>query len=100
MWFESFFHVLLVPESIADSTGKNSVLDLGSNSRQKQQSILGFPVCTKPSLTSVSRRPDKHSSYVTFMPVKSNEMSILGKNQHSSFFGRLGIGEPEHLHMR
>ena len=33
-----------------------------------------------------------HGSYVTFMPVQS----IPGKNQLVHFFGRLGIGEPEH----
>ena len=31
------------------------------------------------------------------MPVQSTEMSIPGKNQHVNCFGRLGIGEPEHL---
>ena len=69
-----------------------------------QQSILGVPVCMKPSLT----RPDTHGSYVTFMSIKSTEMSIAGnkkkkqKNKKTSmfiFFGRLGIEEPEHLRM-
>ena len=41
-----------------------------------QQSNLGVPVCMKSSLTSVSRRPDTHGSYVTFMPVESTEISI------------------------
>ena len=66
-----------------------------------QQSILGVPVCMKPSLTSVSRKPDTHGSYVTFMPVESwSEMSKAGKEQHVHFFGRLGIEESEHLRMR
>ena len=46
-----------------------------------QQSNLGVPACMKPSFTSVLRRPDTHSSYVTFMPVQSTEMSISGKKQ-------------------
>ena len=29
-----------------------------------QQSILGVPVCMKPSLTSVLRRPDTRASYL------------------------------------
>ena len=44
----------------------------------------------KPSLTSVSRRPDAHGSYVKFMSVESIEMSIAGKNQLVNFFARLG----------
>ena len=47
-----------------------------------QQSILSVPVCMKPSLTSVSRTPDMHGSYVAFTPVESNEMSFPCKNQH------------------
>ena len=53
--------------------------------------------------------PDTHGSYVTFMPLKSAEMSIAGtkkkkKNKKKKtsmliFFGRLGIEEPEHLRM-
>ena len=47
------------------------------------QSILGVPVCVKPSLTSGSRRPDTNGSYVTFMPVESTEMSMTPcKDQH------------------
>ena len=53
----------------------------------------------KPSLTSVSRRPDTHGSYVTFMPVESRiEMSIAGKDQRVNFFGSLGIGEPQNIY--
>ena len=47
---------------------------------------------------------------LTFMPLKSTEMSIAGtknekkkkKNQHVAFFfvGYVGIEEPEHLRMR
>ena len=37
-----------------------------------QQSALGVPLCMKSSLTSVSRRPDTHGSYVTFMPCRIN----------------------------
>ena len=52
----------------------------------------------KPSLTSVSRRPDTHGSCVTFMPVESRtEMSIARKDQHVNLFGRLGIGEPQNI---
>ena len=67
-----------------------------------QQSILGPPVCMKPSLTSVSRRPDTHGSYFTLMPVESwTEMSIAGKDQHVKFLGRLGYRRAtEHLRMR
>ena len=37
----------------------------------------------KLSLTSVSKRPDTHGSYVTFMPVESKEMSMMPcKDQH------------------
>ena len=52
----------------------------------------------KPSRTYVSKRPDTHGSYVTFMPIKSTEMSIAGnkknnnnnnKKQRVNFFGRL-----------
>ena len=64
-----------------------------------QQSMLGVPVCMKPSLTSVSRRPDTHGSYVTFMRVESwTEMSIAGKDQHVNFFGRIGIGDPQNIY--
>ena len=42
-----------------------------------QQSILGVPVCMKPSLTSGSRTPDTHGSYVAFMTVESTEMSMI-----------------------
>ena len=53
-----------------------------------QQSILGVPVCMKPSLTSVWRRPDTHASYVTFKPVESTEMSIPCKKKTApQFFG-------------
>ena len=38
--------------------------------------------------TSVSRRPDTHGSYVTFMPAESTEMSIARKNQ-SVFVGQV-----------
>ena len=42
----------------------------------------------KLSLTSVSRTPDTHGSYVTFMPEESwTEMSVAG----------LGIGEPQNI---
>ena len=41
-----------------------------------QQNNLGVPVCLKPSLTSISRRPDTHGFYITFMPVESTEISI------------------------
>ena len=62
-----------------------------------QQSILGLPVRMKPSLTSVSRRPDTRGSYVTFMHVESTARSIPCKKKkkkktaiHLIFFGRLG----------
>ena len=56
----------------------------------------------KPSLTSVSRRPDTHGSYVTFMPVESwIEMSIAGKDQHVKFFCQARYRRAtEHLRMR
>ena len=50
--------------------------------------------------------PDTHGCYVTFMPIKSNKLSIAGtkkkkKKQHVPFFlARLGIEELEHLRMR
>ena len=47
-----------------------------------QESILVVPaVFMKPSLTSVSRRPDTHGSYATFMPRESTQISIPCKNQ-------------------
>ena len=56
-----------------------------------QQSILGVPVRMKPSLTSVSRRPDTHGSYVTFMHVESTARSIpCWKNQQSILFFAVG----------
>ena len=56
-----------------------------------QQSILGVPVCMKPSLTYVLRRPDTHGSYGCACRIKPASLVI--------FFCRLGIGELEHLCM-
>ena len=53
-----------------------------------QQSILGVPVCMKPSLASVGDN--------TRLLVQKKKK----KDRHVFFFGRLGIEEPEHLRMR
>ena len=56
--------------------------------------------CSKLSLTSVSRRPDTHGSYIyVYACTIKTKMSILCQNQHL-FLGMVRIREPEHLRSR
>ena len=60
-----------------------------------QESILGVPVCMKPSL-----RHARFLRYVYDCRINWKFNSWLKTTQPVNFVGRLGIGEPEHLRMR
>ena len=70
-----------------------------------QQSILGVPVCMKPSLASVwvKTRHARFVRYVCAYKINWNVNCWYKRKKKTSmliFFGRLGIEEPEHLRMR
>ena len=67
-----------------------------------QQSILGVPVCMKPSLASVWDKT-RHARFLRYVQLKC-QLLVKKKKKNTSmlifFLGRLGIEEPEHLRMR
>ena len=72
-----------------------------------QQSILGVPVCMKPSLASVWDKT-RHARFLRYVYAYKINWNVncwyrkkeKKKNQHVNCFFRLGIEEPEHLRMR
>ena len=99
--FQSFFYKYRATQSYQQNTASIQVfsfqVSLGTGCRPQkgqrdkftrephclQQRILGVPVCMRPSLISLSKRPDTHGSYVTFMLVESTEISMIPcKDQH------------------